>query len=360
MYYPHIIAEDIRSLKGISSGEYIEENCKASGKVPPVELAVNHLNIYTTACMWQDPDQNIDLVLNEYYEKFYGPAAKEMKAFIEFSEANWGKMEKNVELVNKCLELMDAARKVAGEDGIYARRVALVDSYLYKLRQIREKLVLGRKENPKVRIYDKENDNTVNIDGKLDEKFWQGIASYPLRDPATGKKPVLETRFRTAWKGGNLYFGIDCKEDDTKKLNSATMKDDDPNIWNGDTVEILLETQGHSYYQFVVNPAGAMLDADRKRGINTLWNSDAKVATHVGDGYWSMEICIPVADEMQEENLPNQLVSGRRPVAKDPWYFNVARVRVRDKTSVSVYSFAQGEKVKFHDLDKFGILSFEK
>lgn len=362
VYYPHIIAEDIRSLKGICRGEYIEENSvRPNDPKPALKLAINHLNIYVTSRLWWDADQDVDAILNEYYEKYYGPASREMKAFIEFSEAKWNKMDKDADLITKAIELIAAARKAAGEDSIYAKRVALVDSYLSHLKQLRDKVALGRKDNPHARVYDRRGDGwKIAMDGKLDEDFWKGMATYKLHEIKTGGKPAFETTFRSAWKDDKLYFGIYCKEDDTKKLNIGTTKNEDTSIWNGDTVEILLETQNHAYYQIAVNPSGAIMDLDRKLGQNTRWNSDAKVATFTGGDYWSMEICIPVANEMQEENLPDQLVSGRRPTLTEPWYFNVGRVRIREKDmEASIFAVPGGSK-GFHDPGKFGILYMEK
>ena len=51
-----------------------------------------------------------------------------------------------------------------------------------------------------------------------------------------------------------------------KGLNIATGVNKEFSLWNGDAVEVLLETQSHSYYQLAINPAGAMVDLDRKGG----------------------------------------------------------------------------------------------
>jgi hypothetical protein len=42
----------------------------------------------------------------------------------------------------------------------------------------------------------------------------------------------------------------------------------DPALWYGDTIEILLETDRHSYYQIAVNPAGAIIDLDHSMDKN--------------------------------------------------------------------------------------------
>lgn len=362
MYYPHLIAEDIRSLKGVCRGEYVEENSsKSKDPKPAVKLAVNHLNIYVTSRLWWDAEQDVDALLDDYYVKFYGPASKEMKAFIGFCEANWKNMDKDAALIDKALELMASASKTAGKESIYAKRVALVDEYLSALRQIRDKVAVGRKNNPVAVAVDLSGTkDEITLDGKIDEGIWKNARAYHLHVAKTGEKPAFDTWFKTVWKDDRLYFGIYCQEDDTKKLNIGTTKNEDTAIWNGDAVEIMLETQNHPFYQISVNPSGAMVDMDQKFKNNTKWNSDAKLAVDVGTDHWSVEICIPVADEMQEENLPDQLVSGRKPVKDAPWYFNVGRSRIRETGSESAMFALPGGKRGFRTIEDFGQLYLEK
>ena len=77
-------------------------------------------------------------------------------------------------------------------------------------------------------------------------------------------------------------------------MNVGTTKRDDPAIWYGDAIEILLETESHGYYQIVVNPAGAVIDLDRgaERSAWYGWDSQAEAATHVADDHWTLEIRI--------------------------------------------------------------------
>ena len=98
-------------------------------------------------------------------------------------------------------------------------------------------------------------------------------------------------------------------------------------MWYGDCVEIHLETDSHSYYQIAVNPAGAVVDLDRATGRQFDWNSQAKVATHVADDHWTVEIRIPVTTD---ENDPLNFVIGRKPSVSLPWHFNVCRQRIRE------------------------------
>src|SRR5204862_4686630 len=94
-------------------------------------------------------------------------------------------------------------------------------------------------------------------------------------------------------------------------------------------VEVLIETDSHSYYQIAVNPSGALIDLDRgaDRASRLGWSSKAEVATHIADGRWTVEIRIPVT---QDENDPLHQVIGRKPTQSLPWHINICRQRIRE------------------------------
>lgn len=113
----------------------------------------------------------------------------------------------------------------------------------------------------------------------------------------------------------SLYFGIHCELDKSKPPIIASKHNHDPAIWQGEHLELLIETDKHSYYQIVVNPAGAMIDLDRAVTLKKAydWSSQAEVASHVGEGYWSAEIRLPITSSED----PLHKISGNRPfVAK--------------------------------------------
>ena len=169
----------------------------------------------------------------------------------------------------------------------------------------------------------------LKLDGKLDDKFWEGLPVHQLSDLKTGAPPAHGTSFRVAWGADDaFYFGVRCEEPDLKGLNVTARKPDDTAVWEGDNIELMIETQGHSYYQIAISPPGAVMDVDRK-GFNTLWTSGAAAATSVGDGYWSLELRVPVAGDMAETVDPLNGISGRKPTGEYPWYFNLGRQRMR-------------------------------
>ena len=238
-------------------------------------------------------------------------------------------------------------------DSVYAKRLAMIDNYLNGLRRKTKQLGQKRGPVPRLRLVG-ETRSEIVIDGKLDDESWQKCptaATGRLRELQTGRQPIYCTTFKTAWRGGNLYFAIRCEERKGEKLNVAATKDGDQAMWYGDAVEILLDTESHSYYQIVVNPSGAHIDLDRgaDRSNWFRWDSKAEVATQVADNSWTIEIRIPV---VQDENDPLHLVIGRKPTQSLPWHVNICRQRIReDGTEYSAFS-PTGTK-GFHKLMKF-------
>ncbi|MBI4028304.1 MAG: DUF4838 domain-containing protein [Verrucomicrobia bacterium] len=79
---PHAIAADIQVMKerGVTGGQL----CNVDGYM---NLAMEHLRLYTTLQLLDDWDLNVDALLAEYYRLFYGPAEKPMRTFFEKLEA---------------------------------------------------------------------------------------------------------------------------------------------------------------------------------------------------------------------------------------------------------------------------------
>jgi len=145
VYFPHAIADDLRALKSIPGlrGEYVEVTRNdpnvslpdtstpwgARGELYAPGFA--HLNVYLTACLYWDLRQDVDTLLADYCDKFYGPAAKEMRTFIEFCEQHWPKLSPpnpDEKTLARMRQLLADARVKVG-DTMYARRIDLISEY---------------------------------------------------------------------------------------------------------------------------------------------------------------------------------------------------------------------------------------
>lgn len=351
VYYPRLIAEDLRSLKGVGLGEYIDlYQPHERGEVPYDYLAICHLNLYVTARLWWDADLDVDALLEDYYEEFYGPARGEMKAFVEYCEQNWPRMRTDVDAIDRALELLTAARQTAG-DTICGRRVELIVDYVEPLTRLRAQLANPREGVPMARALVRSARPV--IDGRLDDEVWGTVRRCELFEIEAGGRPAHPTSFLIAWIEDALYLGITCTEPDMPGLMIGTTEADSPNIWNGDVVEVLLATQFHSYYQIAVSPSGAVTDLDREKGLNTLWDSGAEIATQRGPDQWTVEIRLPAAGENAKDIDPLHGVAGKQPSETYLWFVNVCRQRVRGgETELSAWS-PTGQK-RFNVPEKFG------
>ncbi len=374
-YFPRIIAGDLEALKGRIDGTMIEftrgKRITDKDPAPDTKLATSHLNLWLTTRLWWNPDaedlwwtrgRSVEALLDEYYTLFFGPAATEMKTFIEHCEEHWPAMGARTDPIDQAFERIDRARRAAGEDGIHARRVQLVLDYLEPLKTIREQLRVGREGNPVVRFAER-NPAAITLDGRLQDAFWQEVPTHELNDVTTGEKVRNRSRFQVAWAGESLYFAIHCEEESMGSLVTPATRDGDNTIFDGDSVELLLETAAHAYYQLSIDPQGHVNDLDRPGApmlgrtgpYNTKWNAGVEVATHRGDAFWSVELRVPAMGESQEEILPDHGVAGDKPSRERPWHFNVCRIR-RAGGPPQLSAFAPTGAGGFHYRGKFARL----
>ncbi|WP_417383355.1 DUF4838 domain-containing protein [Gimesia sp.] len=349
-YIPQVLGDSINATKGTSQGEDIWLTMDFGENA----IGYNHFLIYFTARMyWGGKDQNAVEMFDEYCRLFYGPAAPAMREFFTYCENHWREMEKDGDKAEHALNLFASAKSKVDEASVYGQRIRLVDLYLNGLRNKSKQLAQKRGPVPTLRLVGDPR-GEIQIDGNLDDKLWKNIptaSTGQLRELQTGRQPIYGTSIKSCWLGRDLYFAIRCEEALGETPNSTTTKKEDQAIWYGDAVEILLNTESHSYYQIVVNPKGAMIDLDRGADRNNWfrWDSQAEVATQVADGYWTAEIRIPV---VSDENDPLHQVIGHKPTQSLPWYINVCRQRIRENGS-EYSAFAPTGTAGFHEPMKF-------
>ncbi len=92
----------------------------------------------------------------------------------------------------------------------------------------------------------------------------------------------------TRQPGASIIFDVKCEDSDMKSL---FVTDD---VWGGDSLAFLIETEGHAYYQVEVNPDGKIFDADREIGCVTRWKSQASTETEIGKDFWRIKLTIPI------------------------------------------------------------------
>ncbi|MEP6667851.1 MAG: DUF4838 domain-containing protein [Chthoniobacter sp.] len=349
-FTPHTLGASINATKGTSQGEDIWLSVPVDFEKKGAGL--NHFLIYfTTRMYWGGRNADVDAMFREYVRLFCGPAEAEMNAFFDYCEGNWQAMEKEKDKADTALALFEKAKAKA--DGVYAQRLALLDDYLKGLRNKSQQLGRLRGPVPVLRLV-QDPSGKITIDGKLDEEAWTkcpAASTVKLRELETGRPPALGTTVKSFWIGHDLYFGIRCEERRGEKLPIGATRKDDSSLWYGDAVELLIETESHSYYQIAISPNGMITDLDRSatRDKWFTWDSNAEIATHIEDDHWDIEVRLPITED---ENDPLHQIIGHKPTVSLPWHINICRQRLRDD-GAEYSAFSPTGAADFHHAMKF-------
>lgn len=150
------------------------------------------------------------------------------------------------------------------------------------------------------------------IDGKLDDAIWShSLAVTPfvkLIDDQFTQFAIEKTTARLGYDEKNLYVGFHCEQQcldpvrNTLDKFKATQKTPDSDLFKDDCVILFTQStiENAPAYEFIVNALGTLTDS--KLTPPDIWSnrsldfsSNAKVAAYVGDGFYSVEMSIPLA-----------------------------------------------------------------
>ncbi|MEQ1911932.1 MAG: DUF5916 domain-containing protein, partial [Vicinamibacterales bacterium] len=139
---------------------------------------------------------------------------------------------------------------------------------------------------------------TVTLDGRLDEEFWNTVApatDFVQIDPDNGKLASEQTAVRIVYNADTLYIGALCLDSEPEKWlgyqrrRDEFLSSDDRFMWTIDTFH-----DAQSGYFFEMNPSGMMGDSLMGGGIdNRQWDGIWNAQVHRGEYGWSIEVAIP-------------------------------------------------------------------
>ncbi len=308
VFFPHVLAQDLLRLKGVSKGEFIEAESSPGGPTSHLDCpGMAHLNLYLTAKLQWNAGANVDALLEDYYARFYGPAKGPMKAFWTAAEQAWiargasGNpvniyLKTDLDRLSECLEKAIAATP---EGSDYRKRVELIrDEFAPAKRKVTNPLVVNA---PKLTLHGPAP--APKIDGKLDDEVWKAFEPFAFVDNDGGA-----ARYPTwgygAWDEQNLYLAFLNYDPDMAKLTTkATRRDQDygPGMWDDDSIEVFLApdpAKKTDYVQFIVNAKGLIWDAKRSgdKPADLKWDSRAEAVASIEPNRWVLEMRIPLAD----------------------------------------------------------------
>jgi len=174
-----------------------------------------------------------------------------------------------------------------------------------------------------------------------------------LIDACNGGEPRLSTSVRVGLREGILFVRFDARDEGVV----ATLTERDAPLWKEDVVEVFLspEDPPDVYYEFEVNPLGALFDArvespDLSRAtmkVEPAWTCPGFSArVRHGPGIWSALLRIPLSPM-----APGQIPSS--------WRANFYRVDRGKADEYSAWSPTFADTPDFHVPSRFGSLSFQ-
>jgi Domain of unknown function (DUF5916) len=150
----------------------------------------------------------------------------------------------------------------------------------------------GATTRPHVTALRLEKDETISIDGRLNESVWQRAmpaSDFVQQEPANGAAATERTEVRFVFSRTSLYMGVTCFDSEPHKLLGNTMQRDsvltsgDRFMWSFDPY-----LDGRSGYYFEMNPSGAMGDSLISAADSTGGTPDA--AARAWDGIWFAKV----------------------------------------------------------------------
>lgn len=191
------------------------------------------------------------------------------------------------------------------------------------------------------------------INGVLDDVAWQ-VGKWTGDFVETGwlEPAQPETFVKISYDREALYLAFRCMEPDTGSLRKAPVKRDGP-VWRNDCVEIwLIPSKLELAYHIIVDSNGTVWDASElenqiewKMTRIAAWNSRISVCCKVYDGYWTVEMKLPLHELGIDTDLDRGAI----------WRCNLGRERYAGVTAE--VSSISGTFADFHD--KFGYLFFK-
>lgn len=140
----------------------------------------------------------------------------------------------------------------------------------------------------------------IKIDGIMDDASWEYLQPLPYLNnhwPVDTGRALLDTE---VWMGfDDTYIYVAAKLHDTGNRIVQSLNRDEPNYWNSDNFNILVDpiNQQTNGFLFGVNAGGAQVEATVKQGgrgaLDFNWDNKWYSEVKAYQDYWIVEMAIP-------------------------------------------------------------------
>ena len=329
--------QDLRDMKGVMAGEFIDGGAGTRRDWKAVNPALNTISYYVTGRLYWDTTLNAADLVAEYCKKCYGPGAVDMLKYWRRAEELWTKnnhitkrsaadnVHSTIYTNKVLLELkgyVEAAMKKVAPGSVYAKRIEALQNEFYPHV---EKMTSVQSRIPSLLI--KRTAAKPVIDGKR-ESIWRRSNVMRFVQSFDATPPMADTFARILHDDEYLYFFVNCFEPRmsaivTKQKQNRNMKH--PYIWEDDSLEIFISPDAakpERAVQLIINAAGVYSDGcyhtKKNRVAQQFEKYDSKLICKTGKDKngWTLELAIP------KKSL---YLDGCKPAGK--WRLNIGRNR---------------------------------
>ncbi len=301
--YPHVLKDYYQANRNKTVGSFINGG-------EPDEWPRFHISLYTWMKVLWNPDFDVDAAVDEYCKRMYGPAAATVRQIVQLQMDGWEKScwpeaalaPKSIYTLSYPKATMDQfralisqAKKEAAADDLATRRLAYF-SYSFDAAYNEYAAVMENAGQHKMVAY-KVAANPV-VDGSLDDAVWSKAEPVLLMKNSDAGEVACKypTQVRAVFTLQGITFGLKMTEPNPEKLKREIKTNDHGMTYWDDCVELYLDPSGKNlgkFAQFIINANGAVQDFNNGEAS---WNCPGlKVASKLGDGFWSMEVFVPFA-----------------------------------------------------------------
>lgn len=337
------------------------------------------VDTYVTLKLLDDPNIDVDKLLDEFFSRYYGSAGEPMKKiylyiekiysdpknypeyvqkekrhFHQTEEIAWGYLGTK-ERMEELGRLMEEAKRRAKTE-IERKRVALFEKGIWqymlegremylKKKALEEKKKALEPEREKIREQPPPSlrlSSLSSYEGDPERVNWEKASVLDKWFSVEGYPTERRIEGRIAYDGEWLYVRLE-------ELIPSDRLQNREDIWSGDDWEIFLALQRDApYYQIGIAPDGRFLSFKynkRREGMEK-WESGAKVISKVLPDSWTILLSIPLKNISPELNKGAKLYINFYRAS-----FSLDELRLRELLSWSPNFVAD-----FHELSRLGEL----
>jgi len=160
--------------------------------------------------------------------------------------------------------------------------------------------MVARDEQGRVTLRAVRLDESLRIDGRLDEGIYAAVPSiggFVQQEPSEGEPPTQNTDIWVFFDDTTFYFSVRCWDSEPERIVAKEMRRGNLGIARDDTITLTLDTfyDRRNGYYFETNVLGGVYEAlvTDERSENEDWDTAWETRSAFFDGGWSIEMAIP-------------------------------------------------------------------